>query len=622
MKPVYICATGSFLPGKPVANDEIENKLGLICDRPSRAKSRILSSNQIQFRHYALDDQQRPTWNNAAMATEAVHAALTKSDIDLSQIQYLATATTMPDILVPGFASMVHGELKNPPCELASFQSVCASSMMALKSAYTQIKCEEKSNAVVVASEFASRAFRKSRFEGQPRVVEAGTSFDTEFLRWMLSDGAGAVILRDQPSTSGLSLKIEWIDITSNADKFDVCMYMGGIKENGKISKAWLEFENETEAAHAGAFNLTQDIRLLDDVVKCGVSHFFSLIEKQMIQPEKIDHLLCHYSSHFFKSKIHDYLAKAGVHIPEERWYTNLYERGNTGSASIFIMLDEFLKTKDVKPGQTVLCYVPESGRFLSALMKLTVVGVQSEQQRIESPNLPEITAPAFRASSNPLSEKLVRQLGLAWFDFETRLRQTPIIQKIEKQTISHPEYKDLILNLRPQVTMGSLWISRLASKISMEHFALRSYFIEHALYGHKDYQMLDADFAAIGGQKSVIEAISPNLGTQALSAWMYQQAEIENPFQILGAMYIIEGMSSRIAPRWTENLRQCLQLTDQQMSFLVHHTKHEDSHVTGPIEEFLNSEFLTEDLVERVVRCAKVTAELYVLQFQMLNRY
>ena len=67
-------------------------------------------------------------------------------------------------------------------------------------------------------------------------------------------------------------------------------------------------------------------------------------------------------------------LDMAGIAIPEDKWYTNLYERGNTGCASIFIMLDEFIRTRRLKAGEKILCMVPESGRFNCAYMQLTVI--------------------------------------------------------------------------------------------------------------------------------------------------------------------------------------------------------------------------------------------------------
>ena len=68
-------------------------------------------------------------------------------------------------------------------------------------------------------------------------------------------------------------------------------------------------------------------------------------------------------------------LDKAGLTIPAERWYNNLPIRGNTGAASIFIILEELFNGGRLRSGQRLLCYVPESGRFSSAFMHLTVVG-------------------------------------------------------------------------------------------------------------------------------------------------------------------------------------------------------------------------------------------------------
>jgi 3-oxoacyl-[acyl-carrier-protein] synthase-3 len=60
--------------------------------------------------------------------------------------------------------------------------------------------------------------------------------------------------------------------------------------------------------------------------------------------------------------------------IPEEKWFTNLYTKGNTGSASIFVMLDEFIRLGLAKPGQRILCAVPESGRAMIGFFMLTAV--------------------------------------------------------------------------------------------------------------------------------------------------------------------------------------------------------------------------------------------------------
>ena len=188
----FITSLGKFLPGEPVENDAMEEFLGTIDGKASRIRKRILKQNGIQTRHYAIDRQQKTLFSNAAMAAKAIRSAVSRAGLDLEDIDFLAAATSQGDLPIPGFASMVHGELQSPPCEIATLHGVCASGIMAIKSAMLQILSGDKHHAVACASEFPSRLFKSTRFEAQRVVQEEGLSFDTEFLRWMLSDGAGA----------------------------------------------------------------------------------------------------------------------------------------------------------------------------------------------------------------------------------------------------------------------------------------------------------------------------------------------------------------------------------------------------------------------------------------------
>ena len=67
-------------------------------------------------------------------------------------------------------------------------------------------------------------------------------------------------------------------------------------------------------------------------------------------------------------------LEKTAGMIPEEKWFSNLATVGNIGSASIWVMLDEFLRTGRLRAGEKILCVVPESGRAFVGFMMLEVV--------------------------------------------------------------------------------------------------------------------------------------------------------------------------------------------------------------------------------------------------------
>jgi 3-oxoacyl-[acyl-carrier-protein] synthase-3 len=366
---VYITSTGSFLPGPPIDNDEMEEILGLVDGKKSRLKRRILKANGIQTRHYAIDKDHNTIYSATDMGARAGQACLDRSTLSNHQIKMLSCATTQGDMVVPGFGSMVQGELGIPEVELHSAHGICSSSSMAIKAAFNNIRVGDQPNALVVVSELASRLFKNTHYEAAGG--SAALNFDAEFLRWMLSDGAGAFLLEDRPR--GRCLRIDWMRSYSHADSFPVCMGIGAPTDK-EDKRTWQDFPTYAEAEASGAILIRQDIRLLENIVKLGVDGALRLIEEGLLDTEKLDHLLCHYSSHHFKSRIYELLDMAGARIDEEKWYSNLYTRGNTGSASILIMLDEFLQQDTAKIGDTIICMVPESGRFNVAYFHLTVV--------------------------------------------------------------------------------------------------------------------------------------------------------------------------------------------------------------------------------------------------------
>lgn len=70
---VYINGTSVFLPNAPVGNDDIENVLGMVGGKPSRARRIVLRNNGIQARHYAIHPLTgEVTHTNAQLTAEAI----------------------------------------------------------------------------------------------------------------------------------------------------------------------------------------------------------------------------------------------------------------------------------------------------------------------------------------------------------------------------------------------------------------------------------------------------------------------------------------------------------------------------------------------------------------------
>ncbi|EDM37970.1 3-oxoacyl-(acyl carrier protein) synthase [Pedobacter sp. BAL39] len=625
MNKVYINATGIFLPNEPVENNQMEDYLGLINDVPSRTKDIFLRKNGIKRRYYALDSSQNTTHKAYEMAALAVKDCIDSSTADYNGIDLLCAATTQSDMPIPGFASMVHASSGIGRCGIASHQSVCAASMMAIQNAFNQIKAGTAKNAVCCAAELPSRMFKSKRFAGQHAFSDATAKLplETDFLRWMLSDGAGAMLLQNSANTGNISLEIEWVDMKSYAHAFEVCMYTGANKEpDGFVEKTWLDYDTISEANVDGAINLKQDMQLVDNIVKLGIQRFFELTDEGKIEPSGIDWLVCHYSSHHFKSQIVDLLKKGGAEIAPEKWFTNLYSVGNIGSASIFVMLDELLKSGKLEDGQNILCMVPESGRFVTGYMMLKVRSNDQQQKRYVE-EIDTIKPPEIRIQSKPVQEWLVRQLTGVWFDFERGLQQVPIVKKIFNGSLTLEEYKRLLVNLRQQVIDGSQWIARAASNVSMSHFPVRSAFIRHSSDEHRDYQILEQNYINCGGNEEEILTGNKNLGSEALSAYMFHRASQPDPFDLLGGMFIIEGLGNRVSGKWGRAIQQQLNLNKDQVSFFIYHESSDsnDNHFER-FEQAIQSDLLTQQMAEKIVKTAKVVAKLYTMQLEEIDNF
>ncbi|WP_417067203.1 beta-ketoacyl-ACP synthase III [Niveibacterium terrae] len=372
----FITRIASVLPNEPVGSDAMEDVLGCVGGERSRARRIVLRSNGIRTRHYVLDPVSgEPRQTNAQLAAEAVRA------LDADEIDCLACGTSLPDQLMPNHAVMVHGELGIPACEVVATAGICLSGTTALKYAWMAVRSGEARHAVASASEVASMMMRGRNFEAEreARVAELEAhpelAFEKDFLRWMLSDGAGAVMIESSPREGQLNLRLDWIELSSQAHELPVCMYAGGDKDEGGNFRGWLDFPAAERAAHS-LLAVKQDVRLLNaNVVEYTLRRpLEAIIERRGLAVDAIDWFLPHMSSEYFRPGIEAALASLDFAIAGERWFTNLAECGNTGSASIYIMLDQLVKSGRLARGQKILCFVPESGRFSSGFFHLTVV--------------------------------------------------------------------------------------------------------------------------------------------------------------------------------------------------------------------------------------------------------
>lgn len=216
----------------------------------------------------------------------------------------------------------------------------------------------------------------------------------------------------------------------------------------------------------------------------------------------------------------------------------------------------------------------------------------------------------------NSAVSDVLRRLTIVFAAFEQRLEAAPLLRRLSRGQLTLEEYRAFLLGLRQQVKDGALWMSRAASNIGEPHLEIRSLVMRHAVTEHRDFRLLEADYVAAGGALETIQGGEKNIGSEALSAWMFHEASKPNPFALLGAMWIIEGLGSIKAKEWGRKAQDALTLPDEAVRFLLYHGENDASHIQE-FEQMLALVLPDEAVARRIVRVAEVTARLYAMQIE-----
>ncbi|MDH5378475.1 MAG: 3-oxoacyl-ACP synthase, partial [Gammaproteobacteria bacterium] len=588
-------------------------------------KNRILRENGIVTRHYGIDAQGNAINSTTGMAVDAIKNCLYTSNTTLNEITLLTSATSGGDVLMPGFGNMVQGQLHAPPMETRSHHGICASGIAALKDAANLVDNGSHQNALVCASEFPSRLFKSTRYE----PMGYDLSFNAHFLRWMLSDGAGAMLLSNTFNpVNGISLKIDWIHTKSFSGDYPLCMQMG--KQDNNDEHGFMDHPSFSAAEAKGSMVLQQDYRMLPQLFEVGIHELAELEASGWLNSGEIDHFLFHYSSERLGKICGELMQRAHLKFSEEKWYSNLKTRGNTGAASIFIMLSDFLKEKKLNPGEKIFCLIPESGRFTLSFVQLTVVDEKTAQdqsrytlQKQETIG-DELPAPPHLPQENQSEnmKRLLQSLASIWHNYRSAIWRTPLVRKIVDQQFTQADYLSWTSCWIPQVREGSKWMRNAAEHLSEKNRPLKDLISMHAGEEQNDFQILFEDYLLAGGTVNEIDELKRNPGGEALNAYMYSLSSQTDAFGLLGGIYIIEGTGQRIVPALLPLIKGQVDLPENCFKFLDYHGENDVNHLNRwlmAVEMVLKSVDEKDQglIVDEIIATASQVAKLYQIQWE-----
>jgi 3-oxoacyl-[acyl-carrier-protein] synthase-3 len=188
-RQVHILSTGSFLPGEPIKNSEIQELVGPL-------PPEVLDGVQVEQRHWMIDPRTgEHLINNSAMATEACRRALAEAGVDAADVQLLVVSTSSPDYLLPAMSTSVQQSLGLTRCTSIDVRSGCAGAVQAMDIARLYLERGHYQTALVVGSEAISPLLAPIFLGAGPDRIRMRDRISV----YSFGDGAGAILLQARP---------------------------------------------------------------------------------------------------------------------------------------------------------------------------------------------------------------------------------------------------------------------------------------------------------------------------------------------------------------------------------------------------------------------------------------
>jgi 3-oxoacyl-[acyl-carrier-protein] synthase-3 len=356
------------LPGEPVAIDRVEEVLwrldGLnnrLAARLDQFRERLLSRSGVQNRHFAIDSQtRRQTETNASLAEKAARQALETAKMEASQIDLLIFSSPAPDCLTPPTSALLQERLGIQRCIEIEIHSNCTGVPKGIQIALDMLRQGRCAKALVAYSQLSS-IFLRSEFYNTSHVT-----LEHLTLRWMLSDGAGALVLG--PDGQG----------PDRPEMLDAYVESVGVGQSPGMTME-LGAQPGPELAHlptpyivaiheAGRHHLWQDVaKVVSQGPQLAISGLRNMLDACHCDANDVAVFILPFPGRHFVSDKHWDMARRtlGTDV-ESRAPFLISEFGYCGGAASLVQFDRMARAGRFKPGELIAAYVEESSKWMS----------------------------------------------------------------------------------------------------------------------------------------------------------------------------------------------------------------------------------------------------------------
>jgi 3-oxoacyl-[acyl-carrier-protein] synthase III len=327
-KPVSrIVGLGTYLPEEVLTNDD----LSVIMDTSDEW---IYSRTGIKARHRA-----KPNETTASMATEAARRAVENAGLAPDDIDAVIMGTMFPDHTYPGPGMVVQQRLGiTRPVPVFDLRVQCAGFIYALSMADLYIRTGQARNVLVV---FAEKEFDHFKVDRQIGII--------------FGDGGGAAVIGPADGDRGLYVTDIHGDGAGVQDLIMTSDNLVGLREGAAVWPEELAKCREYWTEKGFIPGHTKfPFWVGQEVFKHAVKRLIRGARDSMAGTawslDDVDHFFFHQANARINAKVAELLG-----LPEEKVPSNIDRIGNTGAASVIILMDEERSKGQLKDGELCL---------------------------------------------------------------------------------------------------------------------------------------------------------------------------------------------------------------------------------------------------------------------------
>lgn len=358
---VKLTGTGSYLPGEPITIDEVDRFLGELTRAPKkiqkwlgRMKNLMNEMLEVEYYHYAIDPVTREfTDDNITMSVKAAQKAIQKAGLKPEDIDLIVYGSAHQDQM-PTASVRIQEALGIEQCGEMSIHANCTSAYKALLVASDFIKLGRYKNALVISSSMSSSELRAEYYNQE--IVKK----EELFLRYFLSDGAGALVLQaSDEKKDGLFVEHTYMES------------IGGKKPSAMLNKRpayWMNPKEEYELGYhhlAQMFNEQLRTHFHDEDGSVFLKGLKRMLAKYPIDLNELKYFQVNFPSKHISELIMDECDELG--IDRKTLYTQMSSMGYVGPPMAFISIDKIISEEKLISNDLILSFVTEVSKFMQA---------------------------------------------------------------------------------------------------------------------------------------------------------------------------------------------------------------------------------------------------------------